>query len=32
MTGIELSGKTLGLIGTGNIARRAAASLKKGLA
>lgn len=30
MTGIELSGKTLGLIGTGNIARRAAAILEKG--
>lgn len=30
MTGMELSGKTLGLIGTGNIARRAAAILKGG--
>ncbi len=30
MTGMEISGKTLGLIGTGNIARRAAAILEKG--
>lgn len=30
MTGIELTGKTLGLIGTGNIARKAAAILQGG--
>lgn len=30
MTGIEISGKTLGLVGTGNIARRAAEILKGG--
>ncbi len=30
MTGMELTGKTLGLIGTGNIARRAAAILQGG--
>lgn len=30
MTGMEISGKTLGLIGTGNIARRAAAILRDG--
>jgi len=30
MTGMEISGKTLGLIGTGNIARQAASILEKG--
>lgn len=30
MTGVEISGKTLGLIGTGNIARQAAQILQKG--
>ena len=30
MTGMEVSGKTLGLVGTGNIARRAAEILKNG--
>lgn len=30
MTGMEFTGKTLGLIGTGNIARRAAEILKNG--
>lgn len=30
MTGMELTGKTLGLIGTGNIARRAAEILRNG--